>query len=112
MYKIFEYIPIEARQAALAATYHNTNQKDGTMFPLPRTDDGYCPLGICLEKMRATKRTTYHATHGCPSADSVASVLAAHVGLSWDHLSMVAYRFIGDWDQGKLKGTLAEAMGI
>jgi hypothetical protein len=101
-YAIADYLPLEAKQAAIKERYRTVDAKK-----LRRTYFGYgtCPLGVALRAMGDRLREP-------PGPSYVATFL---VGRSDEHrrleVANAAFEFTNDWDEGVITDLAAALFG-
>ena len=95
MYDIAKVLSLDARRAAVRATYSG--------YPR-RTGNAQCPLGIALT-------TQSGKMFFSPTANWVANAIPCETADEWLAHMRAAKAFIGDWDDGKI-GDLAGAFGV
>lgn len=96
MYQIARYFTLEARRKAAETHYKGI-----------RSEDGCCPLGICLQYDRLSDTDV-------PSANAVGEAVIRHHPELRTLLPTVVNRameFINDWD-GDVRVDLYEAFGV
>ena len=100
MYAIAKYFTVTERRAAVRAGYTSRTLSG------PRTEDGFCPLGVALRRHDPFVQTW------APGESSVAISL----GVEFEDPQFVpickaARRFIKDWDNQRIRN-LATALGV
>lgn len=109
MYAIAGYLTEAQRRKALGVTYKPQSPNGVTW--VPRTDDGYCPLGLCLQD-EIRKVFKINIEIKAPGSFFIPPALGYKAATSkYMDIAQDAQQFIHDWDANKITN-LAEALGI